>query len=354
MAIALGDRARTGRAASQLAYILFLRGDLEDAAECAQRALQIGDELGDLALQVAARIRLTEISEQQGDFRRACEHARWMLASVPEGASGRLFGTTVVPAAQFRSMLATSLAQLGEFDEATRMAFDAVRAADAADHPFSQAMACCNVGVAVLPSGDFGAAIEILERGRLVCETWGIWSFNQVTISLLAYAYVLAGRPDDGVQLVEEVERRAVTEGRLRNLLDAPLRRTETLLAAGRLDEAHVQATELLAYHQSVGEPANRAWVLRLLGEIAMRRDPPGFNEAETHHREALALAEESEMRPLQARCHLGLGTLFRRIGRLDEARSELSTAVVMLREMGMALWLPEAEAELAQVGSQQ
>jgi predicted RNA polymerase sigma factor len=54
-------------------------------------------------------------------------------------------------------------------------------------------------------------------------------------------------------------------------------------------------------------------------------------------------------MRPLQARCHLGLGKLLRRTGRHEEARAELSTAVAMLREMGMAYWLPEAERELAE-----
>jgi hypothetical protein len=51
---------------------------------------------------------------------------------------------------------------------------------------------------------------------------------------------------------------------------------------------------------------------------------------------------------PLQARCHLGLGKLHRMTGRQDDARSELSTAVTMLREMDMTFWLPEAEAELA------
>ena len=55
-------------------------------------------------------------------------------------------------------------------------------------------------------------------------------------------------------------------------------------------------------------------------------------------------------MRPLQAHCHLGLGKLFRRTGRLDEARVELATAVALLREMGMAFWLPEAERELAEL----
>jgi hypothetical protein len=34
--------------------------------------------------------------------------------------------------------------------------------------------------------------------------------------------------------------------------------------------------------------------------------------------------------------------------GHFNEARAELSTAVAMLREMGMAFWLPEAENELA------
>jgi hypothetical protein len=65
---------------------------------------------------------------------------------------------------------------------------------------------------------------------------------------------------------------------------------------------------------------------------------------------QALALAEQLGIRPLQAHCHLGLGKLYRRTGRLDEARAELATAVEMLREMGMAFWLPEAEGELAEV----
>jgi hypothetical protein len=53
-------------------------------------------------------------------------------------------------------------------------------------------------------------------------------------------------------------------------------------------------------------------------------------------------------MRPLQAHCHLRLGELYRKVGRSDEARDELATAVEMLREMAMTFWLPEAEAELA------
>ena len=87
--------------------------------------------------------------------------------------------------------------------------------------------------------------------------------------------------------------------------------------------------------------------MLGLLGEIALRRTPPDAEEAEHRFVEALTLAEELEMRPLQAHCHLGLGKLYRRAGRFDEARAELTTAVEMLREMGMTFWLSDAEAEL-------
>ena len=69
------------------------------------------------------------------------------------------------------------------------------------------------------------------------------------------------------------------------------------------------------------------------------------------HYRQALAAAERLEMRPLQAHCRLGLGKLYRRMSRPDEARAELFTAVAMLRVMGMARWLPEAESELASLG---
>jgi hypothetical protein len=54
-------------------------------------------------------------------------------------------------------------------------------------------------------------------------------------------------------------------------------------------------------------------------------------------------------MRPLQAHCLLGLGKLYRRIGRIDDARIALSAAITLLDEQQMALWLPEAKAELAE-----
>ena len=102
--------------------------------------------------------------------------------------------------------------------------------------------------------------------------------------------------------------------------------------------------------HQELG---NQAYALRLLGEIAARRDPPEVDLAAAYYQEALALADELGMRPLMAHCHRGLGTLYAAAGQQEQARTELSTATALYRAMDMVFWLPQAEAALAQVEGQ-
>jgi hypothetical protein len=60
--------------------------------------------------------------------------------------------------------------------------------------------------------------------------------------------------------------------------------------------------------------------------------------------------AEALGMRPLQAHCHRGLGTLYAQTGRPAQARAALATAIELYRAMDMAFWLPQAEAALATV----
>ena len=93
-----------------------------------------------------------------------------------------------------------------------------------------------------------------------------------------------------------------------------------------------------------------QAHALRLLGDIAMQRDPLDVEQAETHYQQALSLANELGMRPLQAHCHRGLGTLYIQTEQSEQARAELSTAIEMYQDMEMTFWLPEAEAALVDV----
>jgi Flp pilus assembly protein TadD len=81
-----------------------------------------------------------------------------------------------------------------------------------------------------------------------------------------------------------------------------------------------------------------------------MHRTPPDVDQAAAHYHQALALAEALGMRPLQAHCHHGLGTLYATVGQRAQARTALSTAIEMYRAMDMTFWLPQAEAALAKV----
>ena len=73
-------------------------------------------------------------------------------------------------------------------------------------------------------------------------------------------------------------------------------------------------------------------------------RIPPDVETADGHYRQALALAEELGMRPLQAHCHLGLGKLYRRTGDRPKAEDHLIVAETMYREMDMRFWLEQVE----------
>jgi len=104
------------------------------------------------------------------------------------------------------------------------------------------------------------------------------------------------------------------------------------------------------AVKYSLSQHGCAAHALYLLGDIATPPDRFDAESGEGYYRQALALAEPRGMRPLIAHCHLGLGTLYIKTGRQEQARSELSTAMEMYRAMEMAFWLPQTEAALTQV----
>jgi hypothetical protein len=109
-------------------------------------------------------------------------------------------------------------------------------------------------------------------------------------------------------------------------------------------------ASEGLALSQAQGARGGEARACWLLGEIAAQRDPPDCEHADSHYRQALALAEELGMRPLAAHCHIGLGALYRKLGQEEQARAEATMAAEMYRSMEMPFWLAKAEAVLVQV----
>jgi tetratricopeptide (TPR) repeat protein len=249
-----------------------------------------------------------------------------------------------------RTHLVYSLAECGAFAEGKAPAEEAVRIAEAADHPFSRVAAYIAVGYRLLRQGELPQAIPVLERALDLVQVAHLQLIVPWVAAPLGAAYALAGRTPEALPLLEQAVEQAVAR---RHLFEHALRVVwlgEGYLLAGRLDEACTQAQCALAFARAHQEQGHEAYALRLLGETAGHRDPSDVEPAAAHYQQALALAEALGMRPLQAHCHLGLGTLYTKIGQWEQARAALSTAIELYRPMEMTFWLLQAEAALVRV----
>jgi tetratricopeptide (TPR) repeat protein len=191
----------------------------------------------------------------------------------------------------------------------------------------------------------------VLERAAGICHETDLLAYFPGIAAALGAAYTLGGRVADAVPLLTQaMEQTTATESVYHALCRLSL--GEAQLLSGRLEEAHTLTERTLTLAREHQERGHQAYALRLLGDIAARREPPQSDQAGDYYRQALALADELGMRPLQAHCYLGLGTLYAASGQREQARTVLSTAITLYRDMDMTFWLPQAEAALAQVES--
>jgi tetratricopeptide (TPR) repeat protein len=188
----------------------------------------------------------------------------------------------------------------------------------------------------------------VLDRGFGQCQVANIRTWFPTVAATLGYAYTLVGRVAEALPLLQQAAAQDTSSG-----ISAAHARwvaylSEAYLLTGHMDEATGLARSALAFARDLKARGNEAYALWLLGEIHAHQDPPQVEAAEAAYRQALALAEELGMRPLLAHCHLGLGTLYTKVGRLAQARAALWTAIELFQAMEMTFWLPRAEATLA------
>jgi tetratricopeptide (TPR) repeat protein len=234
--------------------------------------------------------------------------------------------------------------------EGSAMADEAMHIATAADHPFSLSFACWAVGLVSLRRGELDRATSALARGLEIGRVWGIVNLFLHCGAALGYVRALLGHDAEAQRLIDE----AATSGASRRVRWFQSLRdgwyAETHLLADRVGEARQLAQDALRLAEAHEEIGCRAWLLRLLGDVAAHGGPPEVEDAVAYHCQALTLAESLGMRPLVAHCHFGLGKLYCSTGDRTKAEEHLATATAMYREMGMAHWLPEVEALLQQV----
>jgi tetratricopeptide (TPR) repeat protein len=220
---------------------------------------------------------------------------------------------------------------MGAFEEASAHGREAVRIAEALDHPYSLIVACWGPAHVHRIRGEYRLAIPHLVRALALCRDWHIPTLLPITAGWLGALYPLAGQVAEGLSLLEEGQK---AHESFQTLIVAQT--GEGCLAADRLNDALSFAERALALARRRGQRGYEAWILRLLGELASHPHSTNLEMSERYYRQATALADELGMRPLLSRCHLGLGTLYGRVGKDQDAAAHLTTAAALCREMDM------------------
>ena len=146
LAEALDDQPRLGRVSAYMCRYFREMGDHDSAVESGQHALAVAETLGDFALQVMANQYLGVAYHVLGDHRRAIGLLRSNVESLAGDLLRERFGMTGLPAVLSRAWLARCLAELGAFPEGIAHGEEAVRIAEAVDHPNSLIHAYLGVG----------------------------------------------------------------------------------------------------------------------------------------------------------------------------------------------------------------
>ena len=349
LAESLADQRRLGRVCAYLAHYYTLMGDREKAAQSSKRGLNIANALGDFALQIELNYYVGRAYYYTGNYTQAIEcHKR--NAEALSGASLReSFDMECPPAILCRVFLVMCLSETGEFGAAIQYGRDAARLAEEMEHAFGSIYADTGIGLAYLRKQELQTAIEVLERGMKRCQVADIPVQFPLVGAPLGFAYVLAGRVDEGIRLLEQaVSQTASRRGSGQAFRVSLL--SEAYLRAGRLDDAASKAYLALQLAQRYQERGREAWIRRLMGELDKMRNPFEFERADSHYRAALQEAEKLRMRPLVAHCHFGLGELYTQNHQIDDAYQELSRAIDLYRSMEMTAALHKAEAALASI----
>jgi tetratricopeptide (TPR) repeat protein len=314
----------------------------------AQRVEAIGSALSDVSHQIAAQYYLVMAHHQSGEYRVTEQVCRRLMQSLEGERTRERFGVATFPAVLSRAYLARTLAERGVFDEGEVHGKEAIRIAEALDHPYSIIFGCLWLAYLNAVKGELNQAARLLERAVAQCREWNSAFLNPIALAALGHVYAWSGRIGEGIPLLQQaLTAHEAGIGYFHSISIVQL--GEAYLLADQVEDARARAEQAVILTRERGERGHEAWALRLLGEIASHHGRLDVAAAEGHYEAALALGSELEMRPVVAHCHLGLGKLYRRAGKPQAAQEHLSTGTTMCREMDMQFWLKKAQGEIRQ-----
>jgi tetratricopeptide (TPR) repeat protein len=347
LATGIDDPVRLGWAHLGVSAVRRVLADYDRAIERGQRALGVAEICGDRGLRVHATytLALAHLDAQRSGPAIELFRAVTALTADETMADDPTRDRYLYLRQRALACLAPSLAELGEFREALRYGEEALRlAADTRPHDLIRAVHC--LAMVHYHRGDTARAQPLFEREVRLAQAAEDETWLATAYAGLGRTLARSGRGEEAVPLLERAVAMVTATHTWSDISHRHRQLGEAYLVAGRVAQALERGASALELARRHGERAGEALSLALIADALVARPSPDGAGAERHYREALEGAMRLGRRPLTARCHLGLGRLYRRTGDPGRAREHLEMALTMYRGMELDLWAEQAAQE--------
>jgi class 3 adenylate cyclase/tetratricopeptide (TPR) repeat protein len=345
----IADQPLVGRVMASLSNCHWRYGAYQEGIAASRKALQIAEELGDVAATIGAAFALGLCYLGAGDLRQSLYNHRKVVAAIGPAQRAQRFGWIGSPVAITSTFMVWSYAELGEFAEGDLCARDALVLARQNKDQYGRQLVSVAIGHLLNLADRYDEALAYLAEAyddpSLVHQP----TIKASLLTELAVARHGAGDVEGALSALREAadstrgfDMPTYTLDRFR------LIRSTILLASGDRATASQEAAAAIESAERHGERCLLAWGWLARAHCAAAGDTAG---AEQDYRLALEQAGQYAFRVVHCRAALGLGTLLAGDGRTAEGRRLLQQARDQADRLGLRRRLDAAEAALAALG---
>jgi predicted ATPase/DNA-binding winged helix-turn-helix (wHTH) protein len=325
IAEALQDLPFRFRLLGGLGTLLARTGDFRGALELARVAETVAQKMNDPVAQATADSMLAVALDLSGDIVEAEQHC----VAALQAAAGALRTRAIRPGFNHRIFSLCGKARYhwlrGECDHAAAVAQYAIEQAEMSKHPVSMSIALIWAGSVFLWRGDWSREEEILDRLVALATKHSLSPYAAVALGLKGEVHVKRGRPELGVNLLQESLRAVRASGYemrtgafMHALAEGLSHLQQHAHALGTIDEAL-----LLAERQ--GGYLHMPEMLRVKGEILASTPGADAQLAEQCFLDAIEWSQRQSALSWELRAASSLARHWSNQGRIDSARRLLA-----------------------------
>ena len=318
---------------SQAGLISSRQGNPAQAQEYAGRSQTIAQRLADPKTLARAYNLLGHIARLGGDNQAAIQR---LLNSVEcHQQSGDMLNEAIA-----HNQLAIVLWNLGRWQEAAAQFLDARQAFEQVGDLYHRAFVDNNLGDFALNQGRLDEALAYFDQGLAAAEQsggspWVLGGFH----SNLGAAYVRRGEILPALAHLHTSQAYFALAGARDWLPELNRHQSAAHLLRGDLEQAETHAAQSLALARELNQPREQGCALRLLGEIALRRDQPAAALDRLLESQTVLVNDELEL----ARTRLALAKLHAAQGDGLAIRKMLRECLPVFERLGAKLDEDEA-----------